>query len=79
MPTAIVPEVTAVTVRVVPLVEPVNTAVVALNVCVASISGADAVTVPPVRVSAEPEVGAAERVVNAPVDGVVLPMGWPST
>jgi len=74
IPTAIVPLETAVTVKVVPLVEPVKTACVALNVCVASMSGADAVTVPPVSVSAEPLVGAAESVVNAPELRVVSPI-----
>ena len=64
MPTAMVPEVTAVTVSVVVLMEPVNTAVAESQVCERSSTGALAVSVPLLAVS----------VVNAAEFGVVEPM-----
>ena len=64
MPTTIVPLETAVTVNSVPVIDPVNTAVGELHVWLASNEGETEVTVPL----------AAERVVKAPVDGVVFPM-----
>jgi hypothetical protein len=64
MPTAMVPEVTAVTVSVVVLMEPVNTAVAESQVCERSNTGALAVSVPLLAL----------KLVNAPVFGVVEPM-----